>query len=163
MHSEEAEDIDMDNGEEMEGEDDPSSYFTQPTREEREALRAKYRNLWQVEDGKDISSLTLSQLKDRTLIADELFREVNTTQEAALDHKALVDLSNAAAKKIKQMRVDGGTFDVEDYMGNLMTRLRRAPVQEDGDDPAAGGDLDWFALGKVAGKWLRRAPTMDFL
>ncbi|KAJ3040143.1 nuclear protein [Rhizophlyctis rosea] len=170
MPREEDEDATMDevDGEE-EGEedvDDPANYFTQPTREEREHVRSQYRQLYEVEDGKDMASLTLAQLKERTSKANELLKHVNTTQEAALDHKTLVDISNAAAKRIKQMRIDGGTFDVDEYLNKVASKMRRqVPVDLDEDEEDVGGrnDLDWFALGRVAGKWLQRAPTMDFL
>ena len=52
MPREEDEDANMeevDGDEEDEEVDDPANYFTQPTREEREALRAEYRSLYEVE------------------------------------------------------------------------------------------------------------------
>ncbi|KAJ3297252.1 nuclear protein [Borealophlyctis nickersoniae] len=171
MPNEEEDDV-MDDGsdygdEDGDGEDD-SWLLTNPppTWEERRVLRAEYRKFCDVGEGRDFSSLTLEELAAKAQQSNHLFGEVKTTQDAALDHRALLDLSNAAAKKIKEMRVDGGAFDVDEFVGKLVVRMRRGGVMgDDEEDRGAGGaaDFDWFALRREAARWMLKVPTIDFM
>ncbi|KAI8815592.1 Nse4 C-terminal-domain-containing protein [Fimicolochytrium jonesii] len=154
-------------------------FNSQQTEEQRRVIRAEYRELLSITES-NRSEITAQQLIDTVGRAGQLFQQVFTTHEATLDSKVLVAAADLAVQKAQRMRLDGGTFNIDDWLGkvvitmngNAQTIAENEDEVEDDDEEEAdvrGGSgaglsrLDWSALGKAATMCLRRVPTIDFM
>ncbi|KAJ3177233.1 nuclear protein [Gaertneriomyces sp. JEL0708] len=185
--NEEREDIDSDDPDENEDNDDyddtadydsdgtPIRYerdlATQPTPLQTRRLRSQYRAL--LSSAADTSALSEHDLISTLHAANKLYRKVKTTQEATLDSRVLVMAADAGVRRVERMRVDGGIFGVEDWLSRVKkmltvgSTLSNTPpttsttrVNDDDDDETI---LDWYKLGTLATRVLKRAPTIGFM
>ncbi|TPX62091.1 hypothetical protein PhCBS80983_g00718 [Powellomyces hirtus] len=137
---------------------------TQQPEGERRRVRTEYRELLAFTEA-NRSELDAEQLLETIQKADSLFRDVYTTHEATLDSKVLVAAADLGVQKAQRMRLDGGSFNIDDWMGKLVVRMNGQAAEESNEDDADDGGpaLDWHALGKVATRCLARVPTIDFM
>lgn len=62
------------------------------------------------------------------------------------------------------MRLDGGSFNIDDWIGKLVAKMStNGQIVEEDDEDTNAAHFDWYALGKVATRCLLRAPTIDFM
>ncbi|RXW21648.1 hypothetical protein EST38_g4217 [Candolleomyces aberdarensis] len=102
--------------------------------------------------------------------ADQLFDKVKQPQEATLDSHFLLIASNVGAQKARAMKSGSGTFDVDDFISQLVTYMGggKGVADEnierhlDGDD-AIDTPLDWAKIGRKAMAKSRRAPAIGFM
>ncbi|KAJ2916752.1 hypothetical protein MD484_g3670, partial [Candolleomyces efflorescens] len=102
--------------------------------------------------------------------ADELFNKVKQPQEATLDSTFLLIASNVGAQKARAMKSGSGTFDVDDFISQLVTYMGGGKRVADenierhlnGDD-AVDTPLDWAKIGRKAMAKSRRVPAMGFM
>nr|KAJ3422085.1 nuclear protein [Polyrhizophydium stewartii] len=98
-----------------EDDDGADSHDEQQTIEERRRLREGYRELRHV---------------------NELFLQVKNTQDASLDSRALLQLAEISAHKIQRMKLDGGSFDIDDFINRLGGKLTGRAQAADADEGA---------------------------
>jgi hypothetical protein len=79
------------------------------------------------------------------------------TNEATMDAKALMLSADLGVQKAKQLRMGQGGFDENEYVTRLISKMGGHEI--DNDQQA----MDWAKIGKIAMKWSRKAPTMDFM
>ncbi|KAI8998307.1 Nse4 C-terminal-domain-containing protein [Gaertneriomyces semiglobifer] len=143
---------------------------TQPTPLQTRRLRSQYRAL--LSSAADTSSLSEHDLISTLHAANKLYRKVKTTQEATLDSRVLVMAADAGVRRVERMRVDGGIFGVEDWLNRVKKALTVGPTtntppptstttrnNEDDEETM----LDWYTLGPLATRLLKRAPTIGFM
>jgi hypothetical protein len=95
---------------------------------------------------------------------------VKQPQEATLDSTFLLIASNVGAQKARAMKSGSGTFDVDDFISQLVTymgggkRVADENIERhlDGDD-AVDTPLDWAKIGRKAMAKSRRVPAMGFM
>lgn len=126
------------------------------TAEEARILRRDYRKLQS-----DLETNKLEWVKSDSdgLVqaierANDLYQKVITTQEAALDAKILVQAAELAMQKVVQMKLSGKSLDPSEFVNSIADKFftnAHEPV------------FDWASLGSVSCKFLRRAPTSDFM
>eukprot|EP00842_Homolaphlyctis_polyrhiza_P001374 jgi/Hompol1/2237/HPOL_002159-RA len=105
-------------------EDDPS---LRQSAQERRKIRAKYRSLISKaeEDKQKLNSGDNSvDVYESLKHVNELFLKVKAPQDAALDSCALLQLAEISADKIQRMKLDSGSFDIEDFVGKVALKLR---------------------------------------
>ncbi|KAN0061206.1 hypothetical protein ACQY0O_006941 [Thecaphora frezii] len=155
--------------------------------EESKRLRSGYRDLQaQAEDAKkNLASYGPQHLVRLLSESEKLYDRIKEPNDALLDSKFLLNMSEMGTQMMKTVKLDGGAFDVDDYV----TRLARfvggqaAPIRpqalRNGHANGGGGDhsdedsevedekdperWDWDKLGRTAASFSRRAPTLDFL
>ncbi|KAG0377985.1 nuclear protein [Mortierella sp. AD032] len=135
-------------------------------REERERLknekrkvRQEYRKLITDTDvnRKVLMDPTNTKLLENVEKANELYKNVFGTHEATLDAKLLVMSADLGVQKSKQLRMGQGGFDENEYITRLINKLGGYEI--DNDQQA----MDWTKVGKIAMRWSRKVPTMDFM
>ncbi|KAF9426408.1 nuclear protein [Podila epigama] len=84
--------------------------------------------------------------------------EVSGTHEATLDSKLLVMSADLGMQKAKHLRMGQGGFDETEYVTRLVGLMGGHDVSKD-----SYVELDWSKVGRLAAKWTRRVPTMDFM
>ncbi|KAF9191964.1 nuclear protein [Haplosporangium sp. Z 11] len=89
--------------------------------------------------------------------ANQLYKNVFGTHEATLDAKLLVMSADLGMQKAKQLRMGQGGFDETEYISRLITKMGGHDVDND------QLDMDWSKIGRLAMKFTRRVPTMDFM
>jgi len=123
--------------------------------------------------------------------ADKIFKEVKQTNDATLDSRLLVNVSDLAYKKTQQL-VLGDTstgVDVDEFLSKCITFMRNAGAasardedapsssrrrrtraradsddEDEDEDDVAGGALDWEALGRhTCFPYNARPPVPSFL
>ncbi|KNC99739.1 Smc5-Smc6 complex subunit NSE4 [Spizellomyces punctatus DAOM BR117] len=147
------------------GQRSAKDFEVQPTPEERRRVRAVYRELIAHTEGKR-NELESEQLVRTIQKANELFQQVYTTQEATLDSRLLVTAAELGVQKAQRMRLDGGSFNVDDWIGKLVATMSTERQLEEEDEEYAESPevhLDWYALGQAATRALLKAPTIDFM
>ncbi|KAF7321662.1 Non-structural maintenance of chromosomes element 4 [Mycena kentingensis (nom. inval.)] len=98
--------------------------------------------------------------------ADNLFNTgVKGPQEATLDSNFLLNASNVAALKARQMKSATGAFDVDDFVSRLSAFMGgvKDVDDEDEDDGMDGSFLEWDRVGRKALAKSRRVPAMGFM
>ncbi|EPQ26014.1 uncharacterized protein PFL1_06467 [Pseudozyma flocculosa PF-1] len=169
----------------------PSAADKAANEEESKRVRSGYRDLQaQAEDTKkNLAAYGPEHLVRLLSASEELYNKVKEPNDALLDSKFLLNMSEIGTQMMKTVKLDGGAFDVDDYLGRLArfmggsaAPLRPGPSarnrganghasSDDDDDDGAGesGDADdverwdWDKLGRTAAKYSRRAPALDFL
>ncbi|KAJ3152025.1 nuclear protein [Geranomyces variabilis] len=132
---------------------------TQQPAEERRRVREGYRDLL-AETEANRNDMTTEALMNTIQKANSFFGSVCATHEATLDSKLLIVASDIGVQKAHRMRLDGGSFAIDDWIGKLTVKMN-GQEGEEGDDE--GANLDWHALGKLATRCLSRVPTIDFM
>ncbi|KAF9987886.1 nuclear protein [Modicella reniformis] len=90
----------------------------------------------------------------RQLIMDS---EISGTHEAALDAKFLVMSADLGLQKAKQLRMGQGGFDETEYISRLVSKMGGHNIDNDQQG------MEWANIGRIAMKWTRKVPTMDFM
>ncbi|TPX65042.1 hypothetical protein SpCBS45565_g05449 [Spizellomyces sp. 'palustris'] len=149
------------------GQRSAKDFEVQPTPEERRRVRAVYRELIAHTEG-NRNELESEQLVRTIQKANELFQQGGTVQlrEATLDSRLLVTTAELGVQKAQRMRLDGGSFNVDDWIGKLVATMSTERQLEEEDEEYADSievHLDWFALGQAATRALLKAPTIDFM
>lgn len=60
-------------------------------------------------------------------------------------------------QKAKHLRMGQGGFDETEYLTRLVNAMGGHEVESE------ERGLDWTKMGRMAVKWTRKAPTMDFM
>lgn len=79
------------------------------------------------------------------------------TNEATMDARVLVNAADLGVQKAKQLRMGQGGFDENEYVTRLISKMGGHEI--DNEQQA----MDWTKVGKIAMKWSRKVPTMDFM
>lgn len=82
---------------------------------------------------------------------------VSGTNEATLDAKLLILSADLGMQKAKHIRMGQGGFDETAFITRVISTMGGHGVDSD----QAG--LDWSKVGRLAVKWTRRVPSMDFM
>ncbi|KAI0338105.1 hypothetical protein BDW22DRAFT_1338385 [Trametopsis cervina] len=144
--------------------------------EVRRGVRKDYRNLQTRFDdtNKDQEPVKAEDVIDTVERANELFDKVKGTNEATLDSSLLLKASMKSAMLARAMKSGGGAFDIDDFVGKLITFMggrRNVEMHDDDnddddvydDDDGDGTPLDWERIGWKAMAKSRRVPVMDFM
>ncbi|KAJ3006825.1 nuclear protein [Thoreauomyces humboldtii] len=173
MHSQdvdERDDVDRDHHHDRYDNLPEKDFGTQQSEEDRRRLRQRYRELNSYMDD-NRNQIDTMQLIDQVRRADSLFKNVYTTHEATLDSSVLIKAAELGVTKAQRMRLDGGSFNIDDWMGKLVVKMngrrggqvhdqQRQQQQEEEEEEVT---LDWHALGPTATRCLLRVPTIDFM
>lgn len=97
-----------------------------------------------------------------------LYIVVKRAQEATLDSKAVMNLSEMTAMKARAMKHSAGGFDVEDFISKLVGFMGTRPGGGDGEGDEHIGDegevmLNWEKVGYLALAKSRRAIGPSFM
>jgi len=79
------------------------------------------------------------------------------THEATFDAKLLVMSADLGMQKAKHLRMGQGGFDETEYVTRLINKMGGHVAENEQQG------LDWSKIGRMAVKWTRRVPTMDFM
>ncbi|KAG6918025.1 hypothetical protein DXG01_016877 [Tephrocybe rancida] len=141
--------------------------------EEKRAVRKNYRSLAKtVEDHQsNPNDLTAEQLMKQVRQADLLFDKVKGPQEATLDSHFLLMASSMGAQKARAMKSGSGSFDVDEFVTNLITFMGgQKPLEDHADDNSdvdfvsdATAKLEWAKIGRKALAKSRRVPVMSYM
>ncbi|KAF9926301.1 nuclear protein [Linnemannia zychae] len=126
---------------------------------EKRKVRQEYRKLITNTEAnrKEFLEPTNNGLMETVDKANELYKNVFGTHEATLDAKLLVISAELGVQKSKQLRMGQGGFDENEYVTRLINKMGGHDI--DNDQQA----MDWAKIGKLAMKWTRKVPTMDFM
>ncbi|KAI9364510.1 Nse4 C-terminal-domain-containing protein [Zopfochytrium polystomum] len=135
--------------------------------EEARVLRKEYRALQTALEENKLEYLKsesngLAEILERS---NELFKQVISTQEAALDSKVIVQTAELGIEKVKKMKLAGKSFDIDDFIQKLAdVKQNDRPIPNlsqrgQGDR----SDVAWATIGDIASKYMLRAPTSDFM
>ncbi|KAI9095545.1 Nse4 C-terminal-domain-containing protein [Phlyctochytrium arcticum] len=141
----------------------PKNFGTQQELSERRRVRAGYRDLLSrtEENKEDVNPTELLATIKR---ANSLFRDVYTTHEATLDSRLLVTAAELAVQQAQRMRLDGGSFNIDDWLSKVAGRLTtHQPAEQEDPTDASANVLNWSEFGDAASTALLRAPTTDFM
>ncbi|KAF9204212.1 nuclear protein [Haplosporangium sp. Z 27] len=103
------------------------------------------------------------QIRQQNRLIRQEYRKLITntelfgTHEATLDAKLLVMSADLGMQKARHLRMGQGGFDETEFI----TRLRNKMGGHEIDNEQVG--LDWSRIGRMAIKWTRKVPTMDFM
>ncbi|KAF9911457.1 nuclear protein [Linnemannia zychae] len=126
---------------------------------EKRKVRQEYRKLITRTDAnrKELMDPTNNKLLENVEKANELYKNVFGTHEATLDAKLLVMSADLGVQKSKQLRMGQGGFDENEYVTRLINRMGGHEIDNDQQT------MDWTKVGKIAMKWSRKVPSMDFM
>ncbi|KAG0294818.1 nuclear protein [Linnemannia gamsii] len=126
---------------------------------EKRQVRQGYRTLIASTEAnrKELLNPTNNGLLENLEQANKLFKKVFGTNEATMDAKALMLSADLGVQKAKQLRMGQGGFDENEYVTRLISKMGGHEI--DNDRRA----MDWAKIGKIAMKWSRKVPTMDFM
>ncbi|KAF9965242.1 nuclear protein [Mortierella alpina] len=129
---------------------------------EKRRIRQEYRRLITDTEGmlfnrKELMEPTNSGLSGTVDEADRLYKNVSGTHEATLDAKLLVLSADLGMQKAKHLRMGQGGFDETEFITRVVSTMGGHEI----DNDQVG--LDWSKIGRMAVKWTRRVPSMDFM
>ncbi|KAG0049098.1 nuclear protein [Gryganskiella cystojenkinii] len=128
-------------------------------KDEKRKIRQQYRQL--ITDTevrrKELMDPNNNELLVNVDKANTLYKNVFGTHEATLDAKLLVLSADLGMQKAKYLRMGQGGFDETEYLTKLVNVMGGHEVEND------DRGLDWAKMGRMAAKWTRKAPTMDFM
>ncbi|KAL2919687.1 hypothetical protein HK105_200601 [Polyrhizophydium stewartii] len=122
-----------------EDDDGADSHDEQQTIEERRRLREGYRSIIakaEEQKQKMLAGNTAVDVYSELRHVNELFLQVKNTQDASLDSRALLQLAEISAHKIQRMKLDGGSFDIDDFINRLGGKLTGRAQAADADEGA---------------------------
>ncbi|KAF9359064.1 nuclear protein [Mortierella sp. AD094] len=126
---------------------------------EKRKIRQQYRKL--ISDTevhrKELMDPTNNGLLANVDQANKLYKNVFGTHEATLDAKLLVMSADLGMQKAKHLRMGQGGFDETEYISRLVNKMGGHDIDSD----QVG--MNWSTIGRMAVKWTRKAPTMDFM
>ncbi|KAF9916319.1 nuclear protein, partial [Lobosporangium transversale] len=150
---------DMNQDDYMEQDDLVREQEKERIKNEKREIRQKYRKLISdtEEHRKELMDPTNNGLLANVDQANRLYKHVFGTHEATLDAKLLVTTADLGMQKAKHLRMGQGGFDETEYLTRLVNQMGGHDI----DSEHIG--MDWAKIGRMAVKWTRRAPTMDFM
>ncbi|KAF9288102.1 nuclear protein [Mortierella alpina] len=126
---------------------------------EKRRIRHEYRKL--ITDTevhrKELMEPANNGLSETVDEADRLYKNVSGTHEATLDAKLLVLSADLGMQKAKHLRMGQGGFDETEFITRVVSTMGGHEI----DNDQVG--LDWSKIGRMAVKWTRRVPSMDFM
>ncbi|KAG9299584.1 hypothetical protein G9A89_020755 [Geosiphon pyriformis] len=136
-------------------------YDPEQDKQEKRWLRKEYRNLIAVteENRQQYLRPDSDGLANTIARANDLYQRVRNTHEATLDSRLLVLSSDLGVQKARMMKLDHNSFDIDEYIAKVINYNR--PRKVGGDEGQVV--VNWSAIGKVAAKFTKRVPTMDFM
>jgi non-structural maintenance of chromosomes element 4 len=87
---------------------------------------------------------------------------VRTTGTANLDSKLLVNSTDLAHKRARNVNLGDATFNVDEYVSKLVSFMGGRHLVGN-NDRGREDSMDWAELGRVAMGICRRPPTMGFI
>jgi hypothetical protein len=90
-------------------------------------------------------------LIERIDLANNLFENVQATQEASLDSKFFLAAGQMAMERAKGLKMGGSSFNRSDFITRV---IRKMTVNE---------DLDWTSQYSLVGRHFLRAPVVEFM
>ncbi|KAL1917512.1 uncharacterized protein VTP21DRAFT_3905 [Calcarisporiella thermophila] len=131
--------------------------------QEKRWLRREYRELYtQTEDNKHTIVNNSDGLIDILGRANELYRKVKNTHEAALDSKVLMLSSQLGQQRAQNILFGYGLFQPETFVEKLITTMGGRQVRAQSAHTHQH-ICDWRTIGSIATKYVQRAPAMDFI
>ncbi|KAG0202844.1 nuclear protein [Mortierella sp. GBA30] len=126
---------------------------------EKRRIRQEYRKLITETEvhRKELMEPTNNRLLSTVDEADKLYKSVSGTHEATLDAKLLVLSADLGMQKAKHLRMGQGGFDETEFISRLVNTMGGHDIDNDQQG------LDWAKVGRMAVKWTRRVPSMDFM
>lgn len=135
---------------------------------------------------RNVADVTALELTEGLQQSEALFNRIKQTQEATLDSRFLLVTAETAAAKARTMRIDKNAFDIDDFVARLRRRVGPGALKGSAaieSDEEAEEELDededednlsekekerrrgeaWFAMGRLASKYMLRVPTIDFM
>jgi hypothetical protein len=82
---------------------------------------------------------------------------------ANLDSKLLVNTSELAKFKARNMNLGDAAFNIDEYVGKVVSLMGGQHYSENTQNADRGDTMDWAAIGRVAMRISRRPPTIDFM
>lgn len=107
--------------------------------------------------------------------ANELYKDVHNTQEAALDSKVLGLSAGMNVVKARQMRIEQHLFASDEFIeqvrrlllqrGDSLNLANESVIDRDGHKvhTKVEDKFDWSKLGRIATCYSRRVPTLEFM
>lgn len=143
-------------------------YDPDQTTEEKRKLRAKYRQILnhQEEQRTDMANIRIGDLLDSQRRADAYFKDVKAPQEATLDSKVMLQNAEMGAAMARAMKHDASSFDVDEYIAELVSYMGGSAGDEREDADELIDDtqqLNWRKIGTRAYLYSHKAPAMDFM
>ncbi|KAG0339764.1 nuclear protein [Podila humilis] len=131
---------------------------TERLKTHKRQIRQQYRDLINGTEinRRELMDPTNQGLMDNVERANKLYQSVSGTHEATLDAKLLVMSADLGMQKAKHLRMGQGGFDETEYVTRLINKMG-------GHDVDGQQGLDWAKIGRLAVKWTRKVPTMDFM
>ena len=136
----------------------------------KRTIRKVYRSLIDraEENSVDLNNVTPNQLSLEMVKANDLYNSVRAPQEATLDSRFLIVQSEMSAAKARSMKIDGDTFDMDEFLNKVINygggfNLDEDVGDDDDDDRYDNLNLNWYNIGEAALNHTRRVPVMDFM
>lgn len=136
----------------------------------KRTIRKGYRSLIDraEENSVDLNNVTPNQLSLEMVKANDLYNSVRAPQEATLDSRFLIVQSEMSAAKARSMKIDGDTFDMDEFLNKVINygggfNLDEDVGDDDDDDRYDNLNLNWYNIGEAALNHTRRVPVMDFM
>ncbi|KAJ7258101.1 Nse4 C-terminal-domain-containing protein [Mycena haematopus] len=135
---------------------------------EQREIRRGYRSLHKIIDDLHAKHKP-EELRANVKRADVLFDKVKRPQEATLDSSFLVKTSTTGARDARALKLDAGTFDVDDFVTRIIVFMGGYRPPEDLSSDASDIEedenayLDWEKIGHRALAKSRRVPVMGFM
>ncbi|KZT43484.1 hypothetical protein SISSUDRAFT_1057496 [Sistotremastrum suecicum HHB10207 ss-3] len=161
-------DVEMEDG--SQGIPEPNNAGGTGNYELRRKMRSLNKNL--EEQQGNPTAFTTEDMNDTLDKANTLFQQVETPQDAALDSRLLVIMSDMNATKAKSMKHDTGGFDADDFVARLITFMGghqdvdvnpSQPNNSQEMEDEEVGSLEWEKIGRKALAKSRRVPMMSFM
>ncbi|TPX47417.1 hypothetical protein SeLEV6574_g02670 [Synchytrium endobioticum] len=114
------------------------------------------------------NSDVLEQLVDKANVLIEA-GEVKSTQEATLDSRFFVEIGALGVQRAQLMRREAAGFDMTDFICGLQAKMGSsrpglvAEGEDEEDEIAALGPLNWDVLQMMSAKYSLKAPTIGFM
>ncbi len=80
-----------------------------------------------------------------------------------MDSHLLVKVGDLGLQRIQNMKFDNSSFDVEDFLARVATKIGAAGEERARNDLIHSMNLNWTPLSLIAEKYLKRCPTVDFM
>ncbi|KAF8342145.1 Nse4 C-terminal-domain-containing protein [Cantharellus anzutake] len=155
---------------EVDEKEEPMVYDPEMDPAETRQIRKQYREVLatQAESRANINAVHVPDLMHDLSQLDSMFGGVKRAQEATLDSKAVMNLSEMTAMKARAMKHSVGGFDVEDFISKLVNFMGIQPAggneNHDGDNEDDGEVmLNWDKIGYLALAKSRRATGASFM
>ena len=148
----------FDNKENMDDEMDVDIVVDDQSLTKKRQIRAGYRQLIYNTDSRraELVAGESADLLAGLSQANQLFTSVKTAQEASLDSTFLLHAAAMGAEKASQLRMDGGSFELNEYISKIKLALGTLH----GDPPRYTGRDD--LIRRVKGATVR-APGTSFM